>query len=525
MAVFNAAADAVMASVGVQRAAERLALGVRVGVSTGDVTEDNGDYFGPAVVEAKRLCDAAHPSRNCRRRRCARPRRLARKLRVQRARAVRAEGVSGSTHCARGELVAGRAAAAPPQVGAAVARPLIGRGDELTAALNALTEGSNVVVAGEPGIGKTRLVAELATRMAGARAEVLYGRCEEQPVAPYEPWIEALNLRSPFDLAPDRATGDPEESRLEFFESVRARLCGASGRNRVFCVLEDVQWADRPSLLLLRFLLRPPTDPQVLFALTYRESEVGRRHPFGVVLADLHRDAATCRITFRGLQLAETRALVAQTSGHAQSEPFMAAVQRETEGNPFFVQQVVANLLETGSSVERFSLPESVREVVGRRLARLSDETNRLLAIAAVVGREFDLELVAHVLPIATFASVLDCVDEACATGVVVEQLDSFDRFTFGHALIRATLLEEFSTAPFACVCIATLPRRSRQSMQTISTSTVRHSRTTGPKQRQPAIPSERFHTSSQVPSNDGSTLRGRKPSSIAGRRSPCSTA
>ena len=75
---------------------------------------------------------------------------------------------------------------------------------------------------------------------------MLYGRCEEQPVASYEPWIEALNLRSPFDLAPDRAMGDPEDT-TSFFESVRARLCGASGRNRVFCVLEDVQSADRPA--------------------------------------------------------------------------------------------------------------------------------------------------------------------------------------------------------------------------------------------------------------------------------------
>ena len=295
-----------------------------------------------------------------------------------------------------------------------------------------------VLVSGEPGIGKTRLVTELVKTAHEQGALLLWGRCDEELDVPYQPFAEAL--RHYVHLVPaDRLRGElgplggeltrivpdlehlvpglaepvrteAETERHRLFEAVSDLLEAIGQTTPIVLVLDDVHWADKPSLLLLRHLLRRLTPMRLLVLATYRDTDLDRSHPLSEVLADLRREPGCERLDLQGLDAGEVTDFMEQAAGHGLEESGLAlaeAVHRETQGNPFFVGEVLRHLAESGLIVQHdgrwvsdftlddVGIPEGIREVVGRRLSRLSDDANTALSVAAVIGPEFDADLVA----------------------------------------------------------------------------------------------------------------------------------
>src|SRR5205807_1436564 len=295
--------------------------------------------------------------------------------------------------------------------------------------------GRLLMLVGEPGIGKTRTAQEAVTyaRLRGAR--VLIGRSYETEGAPaYWPWMQMARVymseRGPEEIVAKMGPGatdiaevfselrdvipglpesssaaDGEQRRFRFFDSLTTFLKNASREEPLVLVLDDLHWADTPSLLFLQFVAREIQDARVLIIGTYRDVELGRRHPLSEVLADLARESLVERILLRGLTEADVKRFIEMTASIEPPRELVRAVYEETEGNPFFVSEIVSLLASEGRLEGEVNLgdvmltiPQGVREVVGRRLDRLSGECNFTLAVASVVGREFPIELVGQVV-------------------------------------------------------------------------------------------------------------------------------
>jgi DNA-binding SARP family transcriptional activator len=331
---------------------------------------------------------------------------------------------------------------APPPVPSIVRRAgtgaFVGRDAPLArleAALGRARAGERrlVLVGGEPGVGKTRLMAELCARAQSSGATIRYGRCFEEAIAPYQPFVEALGDAWPHyaPLAGDEAPG----ARWRLFESVDALLRGGAP---TVLALDDLHWADKGSLLLLAHLVRIDRPAALLVVGTYRESELSRTHPLATTLADLRREGLYERVALAGLERDDVATLVQAWLGSGE---LAAALYNETAGNPFFLEEVVRHLREAGADA---GIPESVREVLGRRLSRLGDGVNRALHAAAVVGRDFDLALLERLDALAG-VDVLDALEEAAAAQLVREDGARPGRYGFAHPLVRETVYEELS--------------------------------------------------------------------------------
>ncbi|OBF93265.1 hypothetical protein A5791_12825 [Mycobacterium sp. 852002-51163_SCH5372311] len=347
--------------------------------------------------------------------------------------------------------------------------PFVGRGPELeglfSAWQRALAGGTNaVLIAGEPGVGKTRLAGEWSRQAYDQGALVIYGRCDEDLGAPYQPFAEALRSLVPClganglrglrgveallalvpgltDVLPDLAAptrADPDTERYALFDAVVALLGIASARAPVVLILDDLHWAAKPTLLLLRHLLRFGERDRVQIVGTYRSTDLDRSHPLAAMLADLHRsvDSGTAnRIALGGLNEDDVTEYVAEAG--FDDEELARALASVTGGNPFFLIEALRHVDESGGHWDPSTLPQGVREAVSRRLTRLPAETNKALAAAAVVGSRFGLELVERVVG----DDLVDAFDEACKAGIVIEE--SSGHYRFNHALVRQSLLAE----------------------------------------------------------------------------------
>jgi tetratricopeptide (TPR) repeat protein len=328
-------------------------------------------------------------------------------------------------------------------------------------------------------------MAQVAAAAANGGAIVLHGRADEDLSGPFQPWVQALRhyvshadraaLRAELgDAAPDlvrllpelarmfpdlprSAPTDPESERLRLFDAIELVLTAASRTAPVLVALDDLHWADRPSLVLLRRLARSEQPGAVLLLGTYRETDLVRTHPLAEALADLRREPRVERVLLRGLGADEVGALVAARGQQEPPPAFVLALHAETDGNPFFVEEVLRHLVETGAlrheggrwtsdrPLAELGIPEGVREVVGRRLSRLSEAANQALGVAAAVGRDFDVPtLEAAGGP--TGDALLDALDEALRARLIVEIAGAAGRFAFAHALVRQTLYEELGT-------------------------------------------------------------------------------
>jgi DNA-binding SARP family transcriptional activator len=366
----------------------------------------------------------------------------------------------------------------PPALVDASAGAFVGRRQELEqldAAWQRAIAGSEQLafIAGEPGVGKTRLVARFAERIHRQGATVLYGRCDEEVLIPYQPVVEALShvVRDgrPLDLpaelahelvrlvpevtedgAPAEARepllGERDTQRYRLFEAVATALGGLAGEHGLLLVMDDLHWADRTTLLLLRFLARIGGPARVLLLATYRDDEVATDHPLSDLLADVRRDRRFERIALQGLGEEDVAALVAARLAAGGAPDFVQRLQIQTSGNPFFIEETLRGLGETGDrlDVERLEesgVPEGVGDVIMRRLGSAGDDVRDVLAVAAVVGREFDLDVVAAAMG-RSDEEVLSAVERAMAARLVDEVPGQVDRFSFCHALVRETLYD-----------------------------------------------------------------------------------
>jgi DNA-binding SARP family transcriptional activator len=336
-----------------------------------------------------------------------------------------------------------RGAEPPPPLPGPLGRrhrsPFVGRAAVLERLQRAVAERRLILLSGEPGIGKTRTAAELARAVHAAGRLVLYGRADEEAIAPYQPFAEALrpSLTDDFHgLAPrsDPATRDPAGARYRLFEAVAATLSRAAAERPLLLVLDDLQWADRPTLLLLRHLARADLGPVAILG-TCRD----RSPALAAVLADLQRDDPPERVALTGLGERDVDALVSAWLGAGAPATLTGSVHGETGGNPFFVEEVLRQLREDGE----LGVPETVKDVLARRLERLGDEVRDVLLLAAATGREVNLTVLGAASEL-TREGLAEALDAALAAHLL---RDDGGRYAFPHALVREALYEQVSSA------------------------------------------------------------------------------
>ncbi len=341
---------------------------------------------------------------------------------------------------------------------------------------------SAVVIAGEPGMGKTRLASELAHEVHEQGALVLYGRCDEGLAVPYQPFVEALRSLLPMidvdqlraqlgGLAPELgrllpeltdvgspASADAESARFALFEAVVALLELMTARQHTLLVIDDVQWAAPATLLLLRHLIRSERRLALLIVVTFRSTELQPDEPLAQLLADLQRDNSAERVALSGLDEQAIGTLLKVAVGPALADQvgqLVANVHAETAGNPFFVCELVAHLLETDAlrgtghdsgrafTPAKLDIPDGLRGVICHRVARLSEPARQLMTIASVATGAIDVWLVESVL--SESGALLDALDEAVTAGLLVER--GRGEFDFTHALVRQAVHDDLSMA------------------------------------------------------------------------------
>ncbi len=337
-----------------------------------------------------------------------------------------------------------------------------------------------MLITGEPGIGKTRLTAEIARECDAAGDLVLHGRWDEEPLCPSQAFREALSrysLRAPEgivradvgELAPvlgrivpevldghgvaQTERAEAEADRYQVFDAVDRWIRAIAGRRRLVLVLDDMHWADRPSLLLLEYLLRSSTPAPLLIVATYRQTDNNVSGWFSESLAGIRRTTSVENIALAGLSPTETRELLEAAIGRTLTDHEAAGaanLQRHTGGNPFFLQEVARDLREAGRSLQAWSmanteellLPEGMRDVVHWRLRQLSAVCMRVLSAASALGDEFHATTVGAAIE-CDEETLLLALDEARLAGVVVESSRDYDTHSFTHAVVRQALYHE----------------------------------------------------------------------------------
>ena len=358
----------------------------------------------------------------------------------------------------------------------------VGRENELErlrSSLDAAIEGrgSVVMVVGEPGIGKTRTVQELETYARMRGAGVYWGRTHESAGMPaYWPWQQVGRAwGAQRDLAASGLAANLNPEMLRLFPELRQVLPGLpepgpvaesdsaqfllfdaytqfmraqSAEQPWVVVLDDLHWADRPTLQLLQFIARELTNMGVLVVGTYRDTDLVRTHPLSETLAELNREGGFQRIVLKGLDSDEVATYVRQRASIEPSTELTDRLYEETEGNPFFLSEMVNLMVDEGTldstSVSDMALPDGVREALGRRLDRLSEEASELLQVAAIVGREFAHETL-NLLSEHEADELLRLIEEGLRARVI-EETARAGRYRFTHALMQETLLDELST-------------------------------------------------------------------------------
>jgi class 3 adenylate cyclase len=504
MVSFASNADAVRSACGMQQRIDVLArtrqlpLALRVGISVGEATFEDDDWFGAPVVEASRLCSAASSGQVL----------VADVVRVllgSRAEVtirpvgeLELKGLPDPVAACEVEWaqLAVRTLQLPlPRAFSIAPRfSLAGRDEEFEQVKLAWKEASTgarraVLVAGEPGIGKTRLAAELGRAVDLDGGFVLLGRCDDGLGVPYQPFVEALAhviAHAPDDqlaallgpaagelcrLVPELAQrmpgiaptpSDPETERYLLFEAIAGWLEAQSQIAPTLLVLDDLHWAAEPTLHMLRHVMACDRSLNVLVIGTYRDTEVDRTHPLGALLAHLRRAEGVDRIALRGLDGDGVADLVVRASGqelNEQARDLAHAVHTETGGNPFFAIEVLVSLAERGAiyqdengewrsdvGIDEVGIPEGVKEVVGQRLSRLPEECNVVLHGAAVAGQDFELDVIAAITA-GGEEQVIDALEAARVAGLLDELGGAPVRYRFSHALVQQTLLDEIPTA------------------------------------------------------------------------------
>jgi hypothetical protein len=490
LAVFVSTRRAVACAIDIQRGFDTFnrarsgpALNVRIGLNTGEVAWQDGQLSGEAVHAAARVCAAGSGGQIL---------------------------VSDVTRQLTGTLpdVTFRDAGEFQLKGfpqpwrlydvvwvretTAVAQQVfVGRDAELArlrARLVSAIDGGGglVLVGGEPGVGKTTLVRQLIREAEQRGALAVFGRCyESEGTIPYSPFVEMLEqalavmppdivredmgddapevarmvpaLRRQFPDIGEPLELPPEQQRRYFFNAVAAFIARGSTRFPLVLVMDDVHWADEPTLLLIEHMAAVMPELRVLGVGTYRDVELDVSRPLAVALERMMRARLVERVPVRRFDRDTVATMIQAMAGKPPPDVVVEAIFDETEGNPFFIEEVFRHLVEDGKlltdevefradlHVDELDVPESVRLVVGRRLERLGPEAQRALAAGAVVGRAFPFGLLEEIVDLDT-GTLLDIVETAEAARVIVaEERDGEVHYSFGHELIRQTLLSGLS--------------------------------------------------------------------------------
>jgi predicted ATPase len=320
---------------------------------------------------------------------------------------------------------------------------------------------------------------------------VLYGRCEEEVGTGYQPIADALThlvvhgeeslltqhtaehggallplvpalSKRVQGLSEGRKAGTDEE-RIRLFAAVDSLISLASMETGLLLVLDDLHWADKATLQMLRHVVASTELTNVMVVGTYRSSEITTGHPLSDTLASLRREADASRIALAGLEAFEIVEMMEHIAGHDMDESgwqLAHAIRKETDGNPFFTTEMLRHLVESGlvredeesgrwvasDDLYEKGLPGSVREVVGQRVDRLGEEMRKVLSQASVIGQEFDLALLTKIVDVDE-DHLLDLVDEATKAGLLVEVEGALERFRFAHALTQHTLYNDMGAS------------------------------------------------------------------------------
>ncbi|HEX2809461.1 MAG TPA: AAA family ATPase [Kineosporiaceae bacterium] len=337
--------------------------------------------------------------------------------------------------------------------------------------------GRLVLVTGEPGIGKTALVSRAVTGVPRGDVGVLWATCWDGAGAPaYWPWVQVIRDHAGFcergtlqaqlgagaaevarlsdDLSPftdgltARVGSDPDQARFRLFDAVSSFLVRVAADRPLCVVLDDLQWADVSSLKLLGFLARRLPTSSLLVIGCYRDTEVGPGHPVRTLLGEVGRDSELVELA--GLNLAEVARLIADVGGVAPRPGLVEQVLARTAGNPFFVREVTRLLASRGGLNQvdgrRAGIPDGVREVVERRLARLPQAVTSLLEVAAVAGQEVGVAVLSRVARLAP-ATVLELVEHAVRARVLTAPAAATGALRFSHDLFRETLYDGLSAS------------------------------------------------------------------------------
>ncbi len=339
-------------------------------------------------------------------------------------------------------------------------------------------QGQIAMMAGEPGIGKTRIIEEFARYARARNVAVYWGRSYDGEGAPaYWPWVQIIrdyiidhdrpelesmmgpgaadiskivpelrntlpDLESPPEL-------DPDGERFRLFDSVTTFLANVASQEPLVLLLEDVHWSDRSTLLLLEFLAREVTATRILIIATYRHVEVSRIHPLTHTLGEFTRHGLDQRLNIVGLGVEEIEQYLATVAGQQLPHGLAAAVHHQSEGNPLFVREIVRLLIDEGRLDNpddvrswRLTIPSGIQETIALRTDGLSDNAYRILSTASVSGRDFELTVVSRVAGLDEL-DALDALEEAMRTGLIEESRSTSGAFRFSHAITRETIYND----------------------------------------------------------------------------------
>ncbi len=368
----------------------------------------------------------------------------------------------------------------PPSLTPDPGQHFIGRRSELEALLAELSRAVSgrptiTLLAGEPGIGKTRTAQAFAHQAAQQQVLVLWGRCPEEPGAPpYWPWVqlirryalqhneitfaEVMGTAAPQIAALDPRTSlpaqpetDAVQARFRLFDAIAGFWQRAAARQPLLLVFDDLHQADVPSLKLLEFVLAEAGRSALMILATYRDAEIVRQHPLADSLAQLHRHSHVQRLLLGGFSAAESALFVA-AAGLGSNE-LALALHDQTDGHPLFLAELTRDLQQPRSGSMRrvpMGVPIGVRGVIGARLNRLAPQCSRVLQHAAVIGRGFGFELLVRLLEPMSAEACRDALGEARAASLVEDAADARggpDGFQFSHALVRDALYNDIPAA------------------------------------------------------------------------------
>jgi class 3 adenylate cyclase/tetratricopeptide (TPR) repeat protein len=489
LAVFDSTADAVRCAMSIQQTARRPVAGVRfdirIGINAGEVLRRDGGYFGTPVVLARRLCDRAAAGQIL----CSRL--IADLLSARQTFNFRDLGPLALKSFAVPVSVCEVVYENNDPAAMLQRTPFVGRTHQMSRLSAKLEEacngqGSIVMLVGEPGMGKTRILEEFADLARQRGARVLRGACYDgEWQAPYGPFAELIadyasnaetaelkavlgngaptlariapSLHRQLNNIPEPARLDKDEERFRLLDSVSQFLIALSQRAPLVLVFDDLHWADRGTVGMLNHVAHFAGANPILLIAVYRDAEVGNTHPLSGAVAAMRRLTNTERIQLKGLDAGEVAVLLGTIANQDAPDALVMAIGAETGGNPFFIREVLLHLMEEGKifrdgcewvtaiNVAELKIPEGVREVVNKRIGRLSDDASRLLTVGAAFKGAFSFEVAAAVAELDE-SSALAAVDEALEAQLLRSGANS-DSLDFTHALIRHTLYSGMNSA------------------------------------------------------------------------------